>query len=65
MMVVVDPTGWPRFFVGASIDPAGRPRFGAVVDLAVGLDVADGLAIGGAILTGREVAVSFFRLSLW
>ena len=36
-----------------------------VVDLAVGLGGAEGLAIGGAILTGEDVAVSFSGLSLW
>ena len=63
--MVVDPTGRPRFFDGAAVDPASRPRFGAVVGLAIGLGGVDGLAIGGAISTGREVAVGFSRLSLW
>ena len=57
---MVDPTDWPRFFVRAAVDPAGRPRF-----LAVGLGEADGLVIGGAILTGADVAAGFSRLSLW
>ena len=57
MVVVVDPIGRPRFF---AVDPAGRPRF-----LAVGLGGADGLAIGGAVLTGADVAVGFSGLSLW
>ena len=34
-----------------------------MVDLAVGLGRAEGLAIGGAVLTGADVAVSFSRLS--
>ena len=59
-MVVVDPTGRPRFFVKAAVDPAGRLCF-----LAVGLDGADGLAIGGAVLMGVDVAVGFSGLSLW
>ena len=58
---MVDPIGWPRFFV---VDTAGRPRFGAVVGLAVGLGGADGLAIGGAVLTGADVAIGFSGLSL-
>ena len=57
---MVDPIDWPRFFVGTAVDPAGRPRF-----LAVGLGGADGLAIGGAISTGSDVAVGFSGLSLW
>ena len=65
VVVVVDPTGWPHFFVEAVMDPAGWPRFRAIVGLAVGLGEADGLAIGGAVLTGREVAVGFSGLSLW
>ena len=63
--MVVDPIGWPRFFVEAAVDPASWPRFRAVVGLAVGLVEADGLAIGGAVLTRREVAVGFSRLTLW
>ena len=35
-----------------------------MVGLAVGLDRAEGLAIGGAILTGADVAVGFSGLSL-
>ena len=58
----MDPIGWPRFFV---VNLASRPRFGAVVGLAVGLGGADGLAIGGAILTGSHVAAGFSGLSLW
>ena len=56
MVVVVDPIGRPRFF---AVDPIGRPRF-----LAVGLGGADGLAIGGAVLTGAGVTVGFSGLSL-
>ena len=62
---MVDPTGRPRFFVGATVDPVGWPRFGAIVGLAVGLGGADGLAIGGTVSTGSDVAVGFFGLSLW
>ena len=57
---MVDPTGRPRFFVGAAVDPASRPRF-----LAVGLDGVDGLAIGGDVSMGSDVAVGFFGLSMW
>ena len=48
------------------VDPTGRPRFfvGAVVGLAIGLGRADGLAIGGAVLTGLDVAVGFSGLFL-
>ena len=59
-MVVMDPIGWPRFFVWAVMDLASRPCF-----LAVGLGGADGLAIGGAVLTGSDIAVGFSGLSLW
>ena len=55
--MVVDPIGRPRF--GAVVDLASRPRF-----LAVGLGGADGLAIGGAVLTGSDVAIGFSGLSL-
>ena len=58
--MVMDLTGWPRFFVGAAMDPVGWPRF-----LAIGLGGADGLAIGGAVSTGSDVAVGFSGLSLW
>ena len=57
---MVDPIGRPRFFVGAAVDLPGRPCF-----LAVGLGGADGLAIGGAVSTGSDVAVGFSGLSLW
>ena len=43
---------------------AGWPCFGAVVGLVAGLGGADGLAIGVAVLTGSDVAVGFFGLSL-
>ena len=61
---MVDPTGRPRFFVGAAVDAADWPCFKAVVGLVVGLNGADGLAIGGTVSTEREVAVAFFGLSL-
>ena len=61
----MDPTSRPRFFVRAAVDPAGWPCLGAVVGLAVGLDEADGLAIGGAILTGVDITIGFSELSLW
>ena len=63
--MVVDPTGWPRFFVGAAVDSPGRLGFRVVVGLAIGQGRADGLAIGGAVLTGREVTVGFSGLFLW
>ena len=63
-MVVMDPTGWLRFFVGAAKDLVGRPCFGVIVGLAVGLGGEDGLAIGGAVSTRKKVAVGFSRLSL-
>ena len=63
--MVVNPAGRPCFFVGAPVDPVSRPRFEAVVGLAVGLGGADGLAIGGAVSTGLDAAVSFSGLSLW
>ena len=47
------------------VDPIGRPCFGAVVGLTIGLGGADGLAIGGAVSTGSDVAVGFSGLSLW
>ena len=61
---MVDPTGWPRFFVGAVVGSAGWSRFfvRAVVGLAIGGAV--GLAIGGAVLTGANITVGFFGLSL-
>ena len=63
--MVVDLIGWPRFFVGAVVDPAGRPRFGGVVGLAICLGGADGLIIGRAVSTGSDVANGFSGLSLW
>ena len=48
---MVDPAGWPRFFVGAAVGPAGR--------------LCVGLAIGGAVSTGKEVVIGFSGLSLW
>ena len=58
----MDPIGWPHFF---AVDPAGRPRFGAVVGLAIGLGEADGLAIGRVVSTGADVVVGFSGLSFW
>ena len=63
--MMMNPIGWPRFFVGAAVDPASWPCFGAFVGLAVGLGRADGLAIDGAVSTGSDVAVGFSGLSLW
>ena len=55
VVVVVDPIGQPCFqFI----------RMSVVVDLAIGLGRAEGLAIGRAISTGADVAVNFSRLSL-
>ena len=48
--MVVNLAGWPHFFIGAAIDL----NIGKVV----------GLAIGGAISIGTDIAVSFFGLSL-
>ena len=64
--MVVDPTSRPRFFVGAAVGLVGRPCFfiGAVVGLAIGLSRADDQTIGEAVLTGADVAVSFFELFL-
>ena len=63
--MVVEPTDWLRFFVRAGVGPAGRPRFfvGAIMGLAINRAV--GLAIGGAVSTGADVAVGFSGLSLW
>ena len=51
------------------MDLAGQPRFYfigmSVVGLIVGLKRAKGLAIGGAVLTGANVAIGFSGLSLW
>ena len=57
---MVDRAGQSRFFIGAAMSSAGWPCFGAVVGLAAGLVGADGLAIGGAVLTRSDVAVGFF-----
>ena len=65
LVVVVDSTSRPRFFVGVTVDLAGRLCFGAIVGFAIGPDRVDGLAIGGAILMGSDVAVGFSGLSLW
>ena len=62
---MVDPAIQPHFFVGAAVSLAGWPRFfdGVVVSLVI--DGVVGLAIGGAVLTGIDVTVSFSGLSLW
>ena len=65
VVVLVDQAIQPRFFVRAAMDSASWPCFGVVMNLAVGLNGVDGLAIGGAISTGRKVAIGFFGLSLW
>ena len=53
---MIDPTGRPHFrFIGMSV----------VMDLAVGLGGAEGLAIGGAVSTGVDVAVGFSGLFMW
>ena len=61
------PTSWPSFFIRAVVGPTSQPHFfvGAVVGLAVGLSGADGLAIGGVVLTGANNTVGFSGLSLW
>ena len=51
MVVVVDLTDWPRFYIRAAIG--------------LGIDKVVGLAIGGTISTGTDIAVGFFGLSLW
>ena len=65
--MVVDPTSRSLFFVGAAVGLAGWPCFfvGAVVGLVVGLSGADGLAIGEALSTEADVAVSFSGLFFW
>ena len=49
--MVMDLVGQPRFFIGAAMS--------LVIDGMVGL------AIGGAVSTGTDVAVGFSGLSLW
>ena len=63
-MVVVDPTAWPRFFVGAVVGSAGWPCF---VNALVGLAIyrAMGLASRRGILKRADVAIGFSELSLW
>ena len=65
----MDPAGRPRFFVRAVVGLASRPCFRfigmSVVSLAVSLGGAEGLAIGGAVSMGADVAFGFSRLSLW
>ena len=50
MIVVVDLAGQPYFFVGAI--------------MGLSISRAVGLAIGGVVSTGTDVAVGFSRLSL-
>ena len=57
----MDLASWPCFFVGAVIGPIGCLSF--FVGVIVGLTA--GLAIGRTVLTGANVAVSFFKLFLW
>ena len=45
------------FFVGIAVGPAGW--------LCFFVSAAIGLAIDRAVLTGREIAIGFFELSLW
>ena len=51
------------------VDLVGRPCFHfigmSVVGLAVGPGGTEGLAIGGAVWTGADVAVGFSGFSLW
>ena len=65
-MVVVDLAGRPRFFIEANIGLASLPhfRFIRISVMGVGLGEADGLAIGGAVLTEADVIVGFSRLFL-
>ena len=48
------------------MDPTGQPCFRFIKKSMVGLGIgrAMGLAIGRAVLTGADVAISFSRLSL-
>ena len=63
---MVDLAGWPRFLVRATMGLAGWPsfRFIGMSVMSVGLGGADGLVIDEAVLTGADVAVGFFGLSL-
>ena len=54
-MVVVEPIDRPHFFVGAAV---GLPNWLCFIGALVGL------AIGGAVSTGREIAVDFSGLFL-
>ena len=65
MVVVVDPEGRSRFFVGAVMGPVSQPRF--FVEAAVRLVIGEavGLAIGEAVLTEADITIGFFGLSLW
>ena len=63
-MVVVDPAGWPRFFVGAVMGPASWPYFSVGAIVGVAISEAMDLAIDGAILMGIDVTIGFCRLFL-
>ena len=47
------------------VDLAGQPHF--FIEVAVGFAISGtvGLVIGEAILTGTDIAIGFFGLSLW
>ena len=57
----MDLANQPGFFVGTAMGSIDWPGFfvGAIVGLTVGL------ATGGAVSTGADVAVGFSGLSLW
>ena len=46
------------------VDLAGQPRFIIGATVGLGISKAIGLAIGGVVSIGTDVAVSFFGLSL-
>ena len=63
----MDLASQPRFFVGAAMGLEDWPcfRFIGVFVVGIGLDGADGLVIGGAVLTRADSAVSFSKSSLY
>ena len=47
------------------MDLADRPRFFVRTVMGLNISRAVGLAIGRAILTGIDITIGFFGLSLW
>ena len=47
------------------VDLAGRPRFFIRAVIGLGISRVVGLAIGGAVLIGTDVAIGFSELFLW